>query len=833
MGKSSEFVLEGKPVRVRPAFASLTTVALLSIILVNVLGSLYWVQRNVLLYGNDASGYLGTTLDYTRFFDDLSPTTLFTAFTYPQYRTPALFIATQPFYWLFGVDMDSAQLVNVVTLAALIWICYELGRYAGGRGVGLMSALLVGLLPMVMAMARLFYTELPLAALVALNLLALAKSEDFRRRGWSIAWGVSLGIGMLVKWALPIYTLLPTLWVLWRAGLFSASLESLRHLRVDRRALLIASGVSLAGTLIWCLPNLGQLDGFLLGNWLIVAWFVAGVLWVYALQRPGAAVGNLWTGVITAVVLASPWYFPYIDFAARLVTAEQERGDAGATPLHLYNYVRYFRFFYRFHLGALATWIIIPAALFPWLRALWRRKPIQANSALLWLSLLSTYLILLLLSQSSPRFVVPALPALAVLLAISLSQYSRPARIVIGAAWIGVLALQWSLFTFDALQPVYARTEPLWTWRSYSIQPRSYETDLSYWIGPDVLERMVADGELEDQELGMLANSPQLHRGILRYLIAIDDLPVDIRTLTENDSPGWSGLLASQWVLVEEGDNKDVEPPGQVLIQRILDGDPLFHRLYREVTRYPFPDGRFAYLYHRAEGPGHPYAMPERLAQTRGVADVVRQAWSPHASLLYANPNMAVWVGIHDLPTERMAVLDGDARVNPEQLAAQEDTLLVVWPYRSHNLSAWMEQNAYRAGEIGDESAAVAIFGRPREAPVPLDAAAAWPAVELTSLRTHPTVAPGQVLPIEVEFASADGQDLKISVRLMGQDGAVIASNDRVLAPADRLGLFVPPATAPGAYTLAAIVYDPATMEVVADKDGASPSILTEIHVAE
>ena len=251
---------------------------------------------------------------------------------------------------------------------------YALGANAAGSGVGLMSALLVGLLPMIMAMARLFYTELPLTLLVVLALLTLAKSAGFQQRGWSLAWGVSLGIGLLVKWALPLYVLLPTLWVIWQSGLLQEQLVSLRNLRVHWRALGLATLAGLGLTFLWCWPNRAELPRFLLGNWLTVAWFILFTLWLYALQLPRSRLSNWWAGILTAAVLASPWYLPYIDFAARLADAEQTRGDAGATALSIYNYLRYFSFFYSFHLGALATWVIVPTALFPWLRSLWARQ---------------------------------------------------------------------------------------------------------------------------------------------------------------------------------------------------------------------------------------------------------------------------------------------------------------------------------------------------------------------------------------------------------------------------------------------------------------------------
>ena len=501
------------------------SISLAAIILLNVVGTLYWVNRNIVLVGNDASGYLGTTVEYARLLTHLSPTTLFEAFTASEYRASGLFVAALPFYALFGVHMDSAQLVNVVALAVLIWACFELGRYAVGPGVGLMSALLVGLLPMVMAMARLFYAELPTATMAALSLVALVKSNGFHRRGWSLVWGASIGIGLLIKWSLPIYIFLPTLWFIWQSGLIKAQwigLVSWKQFRLNRRALLVAAIGSLAGALLWFVPNRTALQQYLLGDFHLIAWFMLGLLWLYALQQRGSQLSNWWAGVFTAGVLASVWYLPHIDFLSQLASAEQTRGEVGATPLNLNNYLRYFGFFYSFHLGALASIIILPVALFPWVKALWTRQAIQARSALLWLMLLSTYLILLFLSQNSPRFLVPALPAVAVLAAISLWQYRGGLRLVFGSVWVTVLALQWSFFTFDALTPLYKLTESAWVVRSYAVPPRSLETDLGYWIGPDVLNRMAGGASPETQRLGMLANSPQLHRGIIKYLIGVE-----------------------------------------------------------------------------------------------------------------------------------------------------------------------------------------------------------------------------------------------------------------------------------------------------------------------
>ena len=65
----------------------------------------------------------------------------------------------------------------------------------------------------------------------------------------------------------------------------------------------------------------------------------------------------------------------------------------------------------------------------------------MAKPALLWLSMLSAFLALSMLSQRNPRNLTPILPAIALLATLGLRAYRRPITIAIGVAWIAVLAL--------------------------------------------------------------------------------------------------------------------------------------------------------------------------------------------------------------------------------------------------------------------------------------------------------------------------------------------------------------------------------------------------------
>jgi hypothetical protein len=74
---------------------------------------------------------------------------------------------------------------------------------------------------------------------------------------------------------------------------------------------------------------------------------------------------------------------------------------------------------------------------------------------------------------------------------------------------------------------------------------------------------------------------------------------------------------------------------------------------------------------------------------------------------------------------------------------------------------------------------------------------------------------------------------LKLSMRLVDGAGQVVAQNDVNVEAEMRLGLFVPPATPPGDYTLGAVLYDPSTLAPVLDRDGNEFGVLSTIRVAD
>ncbi len=157
--------------------------------------------------------------------------------------------------------------------------------------------------------------------------------------------------------------------------------------------------------------------------------------------------------------------------------------------------------------------------------------------------------------------------------------------------------------------------------------------------------------------------------------------------MTEELANPWANILTSAWVLLKDGDNRDVEGPGRELSQQLLAGDPIFHALYAEVKRYPLPNGETVYLFHRKEHPfGYPQMQTDLLAATQPAAELIGRAWSPHATLVYGNNDLAFWVTLHGTPTAPARVLN-EATADPASaLSGLTDTLLVVSAAASNSL---------------------------------------------------------------------------------------------------------------------------------------------------
>jgi len=121
-------------------------------------------------------------------------------------------------YFLFPSVPLTAQAVMLAFLGVALVAIFALGRALWDAETGLLAAFFFATAPFVVFSLTNFQLDLPLAAMVALALYVLHRSDGFSRVAWSVALGLVIGLGLLTKPPFPVYVLPSLLWSLWSAG---------------------------------------------------------------------------------------------------------------------------------------------------------------------------------------------------------------------------------------------------------------------------------------------------------------------------------------------------------------------------------------------------------------------------------------------------------------------------------------------------------------------------------------------------------------------------------------------------------------------------------------
>jgi Dolichyl-phosphate-mannose-protein mannosyltransferase len=153
---------------------------------------------------------------------------------------------------MLGFVLPPLAAAHAVMWAALVvgtLAVLGLGRRLLDPAAGLLAAFLFATAPFVVFSLMNFQLDLPLAAVVALALYALARSEALSEWRWSLGLGAVMGLGMLTKPPFAAYLSGALGWAAWRALRAPA--------RRDRLARLLAAlGVAALIALPWYGPRL-------------------------------------------------------------------------------------------------------------------------------------------------------------------------------------------------------------------------------------------------------------------------------------------------------------------------------------------------------------------------------------------------------------------------------------------------------------------------------------------------------------------------------------------------------------------------------------------------
>jgi len=150
-------------------------------------GNLIWWVNNtpVVLTGDSA----------THFLDIFEKGWLF-------YNAPLITWIMRGIFFIFGTESYDLQIifVNYVFFLIPLYFIYKIGYELKDKETGNIAMILFALVPAVYGMSRQYgHKDYQIIAAITFNIYCLIKTDYFRDRKWGIWYGISVGLGLMIK----------------------------------------------------------------------------------------------------------------------------------------------------------------------------------------------------------------------------------------------------------------------------------------------------------------------------------------------------------------------------------------------------------------------------------------------------------------------------------------------------------------------------------------------------------------------------------------------------------------------------------------------------------
>lgn len=824
-------------------------------VLFHAINNWIWLAANVTWTGWDKARHLTQSLAYAEIFRSLSLQSLFEATVSDPIRPPLFGASASILYALFGRSDDVAVMVHILYMVVALAATYSIGNRWGGRRVGLVAVALVSLFPMFYAMSRYFYIEFALMAMVVLAVSLALATDGFRRKGLSLLFGLSLGLGMLTKRTFGVFVAGPLVVAVLSAGLLPMLWARLKQRpTVHWKQLLLSLVGGFALSALWYGPNREMVQTLRLGDALFVIWWALAALTIYFATLPAAPLANALAAAFLGTSVASLWYLTRVEFVERVALYGYGIGDPRGRQLQLDNpdtYLYYVRKLVNEHLSLVLTILAVGILLLA-LAAYVRRQGSLAGAVrrvrpegwmvLGWLGV--AYGLLTLSIYQETRAFTPALPAVALIVAAAWAKL--PWRWLRGTLLVvlpTVGLVQFFALTYEPVQRALpAQTLDLpglgqtsgWAQGVYIQLPDEGQTDSGYWIQADILQRM----EEQRQEmgadrfsLGLMVNTSQVNAGSFIYLILTEypDLRVESLIQQFDSASPYRRLFGHQYVALTRR-NENMNPVQGELIAQILDDPPsLFNRAFELEHVYALPDGEEVFLYRQRNlspvdvSEEYAGALVGALNERAREGDAILMSKSLLSAVV---PALTGEMQVSDIPDSE-AALAGLARQHRRLFVALGDPVAEEGWARD-----WLNQNAFWAGHEWLGSLQLLTYGAapglPAAAPDRPINGRLGEQIELLGYQVEGSAwkpGDGVLLSLFWQRQEAVDGDYHVFVHLVDGDGQLVAQNDSMpvggMRPTsrwgdgeivvDRRGLFLPGELDPGDYELWVGMYRPET----------------------
>ncbi|MBM3251732.1 MAG: phospholipid carrier-dependent glycosyltransferase, partial [Candidatus Omnitrophica bacterium] len=223
-----------------------------------LINNFIWLRQNTYPYGPDEFKHLIYAL---RFFKEISLNILniFALFSSHQsgLYPPFYYISTAIFSLFFGTSYLSLVMVNMLYFIILLFSVYFIAVKLFNNRTAVISIIIISLYPMVFRYSRFFGLDFPLIAMVSLSICCLIYSDYFTDKKFTLLSGLCLGLGTLTKWTYIIFLIGPLAFIVSKSLICENNQGVIRERRIMNFSLFLIIGALLS--MIWYLPNANKL----------------------------------------------------------------------------------------------------------------------------------------------------------------------------------------------------------------------------------------------------------------------------------------------------------------------------------------------------------------------------------------------------------------------------------------------------------------------------------------------------------------------------------------------------------------------------------------------
>lgn len=552
---------------------------LLALALLTFGGNLVWAFLDKAQPLWDSSRHFYIALSYWNALDFNAANWWLNVLNVEPFYPPLYHLSLLPFFALFGFSVDTAVFVNSIYMLVIILSTYGIGTYLYDQRTGLLAAFIVSCYPVLAYISRMCMIDVMLTAAVALAYYLFLKSEDFENRYYTVLFSLTFAAGLLVKWTFLIF-ILPILIM----GLWGSKSMSLK-----KRSIQFTYYLGMIVALIifpFFIFLLGE------GKWLFLALELTLVAFLVK-NFPSASLSRqkvtnliMMTGV--CLLICFPWYsYHLVDVAKGAVAASFSGIRSGhITTFGVDRWLNYARLldldasllFFILFVVALAASLVF-------------RK--NFRSVLFWW-IIGSYVILTLLSNRQLRYIMPVLPAMAIVSSVFICQIGKSGirRTLIG------LTIFYGLVVFGShfVHPV----------KNYDTFNRFIDVNpvpnQSIWPIEEVMNDIVSDSSPAAGEyitVRTLTNYQYFQRGLFRNDVLLRNLPIVMKSVKRN-----VGEL-TDFFITKEGSGegkafwqKDINPKKKKLLE-----DPALRLTFPLFKKYALPDGTYGMVFKRNVSP--------------------------------------------------------------------------------------------------------------------------------------------------------------------------------------------------------------------------------------